>query len=353
MSTRSSSPQPNDPSITTAHDDPVSALVHAAVADRPLEEVARLITLLEESPQYAQATVDALRAVGTDRSVEDVTRLAALLTRPPRDADSADEAIRAAAGSRPVEEVTRLMALLHQSPMEPHCGQEAARAAATARPVEELVELIGRLSEEREAQATRLAAQTPPRPFGEELLPGALGHEESVLPAVFPPPEAEAALAAVDARTPRRLARTPARPAARVQWPGLVAAAALLACALLWFPVHRDGASLRTYGFALGLSALCAVVSVLLTLRPGLPVLAVAVVVPALLAAAQLYEGRFHSARLSRALDLTLAPNWIAGLAAVCASLAALTALLVRLASQVPMVNAAARPLVGARRRAD
>ncbi|MFC8513771.1 hypothetical protein [Streptomyces sp. NPDC057257] len=350
MSTRSSSPQPNEPSITTAHDDPVSALVHAAVADRPLEEVARLITLLEQSPQYAQATVDALRAVGTDRSVEDVTRLAALLTRPPRDADSADEAIRAAAGSRPVEDVTRLMALLHRTPMEPHCGQEAARAAATARPVEELVELIGRLSEEREAQAARLEAEAPPRPYDDQE---AYGDQPPPVPGVLPPPAPDFAPAIGDLRTPRRIARTPARPAARLQWPGLFAAAALLACAMLWFPLHRDGASLRAYGLALGLSTVCAAVSVLLTLRPGLTVLAVAVVVPALLAAAQLYEGRFHSARLSRALDLTLAPNWIAGLAAVCASLVALTALLVRLASQAPTVNAPARPLVGARRGAE
>ncbi len=58
--------------------------MRAAVADRPLEEVVALITMLEQSPQYAQATVDALRAVGVNRSVEDVTRLVGLLTRPPR-----------------------------------------------------------------------------------------------------------------------------------------------------------------------------------------------------------------------------------------------------------------------------
>ena len=91
MSIRSSSPRPYDPSIVGAHDDPASALVHAAIADRPLEEVANLITMLEQSPEYAKATIDALRAVGTDRSVEDVTRLVTLLTQPPRDPSSADE----------------------------------------------------------------------------------------------------------------------------------------------------------------------------------------------------------------------------------------------------------------------
>ena len=322
MSIRSSSSGSNDPSITTPYDDPAGALVHAAVADRPLEDVARLITLLEQSPQYAQATVDALRAVGTDRSVEDVTRLITLLTRPPRDADSADEAIRAAAESRPVEEVSRLMALLHRTPLEPHCGQEAARAAAAARPVEELVELIGRLSQEREARAARPEPQSP--------------DEEGTVECGFPAPDSAPESAVADDRTPRRLTRTPPRPAARHPWPALIAAAALLLCAMLWFPVHQEGVSLRAYGSAVAVSVLCALLAVLLTLRPALPALTLGVLVPAVLAAGRLYEGRFHSARLSRTLHLTLAPGWIAGLAAVCAALAALTALLVRLAAQAP-----------------
>ncbi|MFI8231362.1 hypothetical protein ACIGDI_21220 [Streptomyces sp. NPDC085900] len=340
MSIRSSSPDPNGTSIATLHSDPVGALVHAAVADRPLEEVAHLITLLEQSPQYARATVDALRAVGTDRSVEDVTRLVALLTRPPRDPESADEAIRAAAGSRPVEEVTRLMALLHRTPVEPHCGQEAARVAATARPVEELVELIGRLSQERDAQAA--LPETEPQDEREGVAEGA---PPAPAPEVPGPPQ--------EGRAPRRFSRTPPRPASRHAWPALVAATALLLCAMLWFPVHRDGVAPRTYGMALGVSALCAVLAALLILRPTFAALAVAVVVPAVLAAGRLYEGRFRSDQLSRALDLTLAPSWVAGLAAVCACLAALMALGVRLASQAPLLSAAVRPLEPARRRAE
>ncbi|MFJ6080131.1 hypothetical protein ACIQI8_01925 [Streptomyces sp. NPDC092369] len=345
MSSGSSSPQPNEHSISEAHSDPVGALVHAAVADRPLEEVVRLITLLEQSPQYARATVDALRAVGVDRSVEDVTRLVVLLTQPPRDPDSADEAIRAAAESRPVEDVTRLMALLHQSPLEPHVGQEAARAAATARPVEELVELIGRLSEERDARPVAAIPYTAPpgAPDGPYLVPEGL----------MVPPAPDAPPAVADGRAPRRIARGAARRTTHPVWPGLVSAAALLLCALLWFPLHRDGASLRAYGFALGLSALCAVLAVLLTLRPFVVLLALAVVVPAVLAGAQLYGGRFHSARLSQALDLTLAPNWAAGLVAVCAALVALTALVVRLAWQPPPIQLESRAMATASHPAD
>lgn len=310
MTTGPSAAHPNDPAIPIepSYGDTVGDLVRAAVADRPLEDVVHLITLLEQSPQYAQATAAALRAVGVDRSVEDVTRLVALLTRPPRDPDSADEAIRAAAESRPVEDVTRLVALLNRSELQPHCGQEAVRAAATGRPVEELVELIGRLAQERPAQPPY--EPSGPRPSREEYeMPGA---------DLFPAPPRHPPV-------PRRTVRTPA-------WPGRLAALALLVCGVLCFPAHRDGASLRVYGFAVGVSALCAVLALLLAIRPVVPLLVLAVVLPAGVAAGQLLDGRLRSAGLSRALELPLAPAWIAGTAAVCASLAALTALVVHLA---------------------
>ncbi|MFJ6739633.1 hypothetical protein ACIQOU_12100 [Streptomyces sp. NPDC091279] len=332
MSIRSSEPDRNDAPISAPNGgDPLSAVVHAAVADRPLEEVAHLITLLEQSPQYAQATVDALRAVGTTRSVEDVTRLVTLLTQPPRDPGCADEAIRAAAETRPVEEVTRLMTLLRRTPLQPHCGAEAARIAATARPVEDLVELIGRMSEERYNPDP--VPKERAGPIGEDLA------DDDALPPMD------------DGRAPRRIPRSTTRPSARrhLMWPNLVAAGVLLLCALLWFPLYREGGSLRAYGFAVGVSVLCALVAGALTLRAVLPVLAAAVVVPALLAAAQLFEGRFHSAQLSQALALALAPSWAAGLVAVCASLAALVALLVRLTWQPPLLEEVPRPLAQAR----
>ncbi|MFF4275322.1 hypothetical protein [Streptomyces sp. NPDC001536] len=337
MTSPSSTPQSNEPAIPatenagplspapvvvggsgSAYGDPVDGLVRAAVADRPLEEVAQLITLLEQSPLYARATVDALRAVGVKRSVDDVTRLVVLLTRPPRDEASADEAIRAAAETRPVEDVTRLMALLQQAPLEPHCGQEAVRAAATGRPVEELVELIGRLAEERKGtpspQSTEPAA--PAEDAGQDRNPADL----------------------------TGLVRH--RPAGPPGWPGNLTALALLLCAAAHFPVHQDGVSLRRYGLVLGLTGLCLLLGLLVAVRPAVPVLAAAVLVPAALAAAQLYASRFDSGRLSGALDLTLAPAWIAGLTAVCAALAALTALVVRLASHTPGRSAADRLLV-------
>ncbi|MGW5639108.1 hypothetical protein [Streptomyces sp. NPDC003832] len=324
MITRSSSPSTNDSDISAAvpsappdasgpaHHDPVGGLLHAAVADRPVEEVAHLITLLEHSPDHARATLEALRAVGVDRSVEDVTQLVDLLTRPPRTARSADETIRAAAEQRPLDDVTRLVALLHQADLEPHCGREAVRAAATGRPVEELVELIRRLSHDSgETPASVEAAETgrPAQGDGPE------------------PPEDSGP--AVEGRAARTLtARRTARPPV---WPGRFAVAALVLCAVAHFPLYRDGASLRVYTLTLGMSVVCLAWALLLTLRVDAVVLAGAAVLPGALAAAQLFEGRLPSVGLSRALDLTLAPAWAAGPVAVGACLVALAALLVHL----------------------
>ncbi|MFH9730024.1 hypothetical protein [Streptomyces sp. NPDC017260] len=358
--------------------DPVGDLVRAAVADRPLEEVVDLITMLERSPQYSQATIDALRAVGVNRSVEDVTRLVGLLTRPPRHSNSADEAIRAAAECRSVEDVTRLMELLHRTPLEPHCGQEAVRAAATGRPVEELVQLIGRLAEDGLAR--------PDSPDARRLraaLDGT-GEDDAPEPAARPAGLA-GAFAAADRRgregdrrgrerrrTPRPARRTPrrerdrdggrtprdrsphdhdrtARRSARgAAWPAWLTVAVLAGCGVAYFPLHQDDASVRAYGAALGLSALCLVLALLLTVRPAVPLLAAAVVGPAALASAKLYGSATPSARVSETVDLTLAPTWIAVAVAVLTSLIALTALCVRVASQAPAARRPARrPVAG------
>ncbi|MER6788773.1 hypothetical protein ABT330_29865, partial [Streptomyces sp. NPDC000658] len=134
-----------------AHPDPVDGLLREAAANRPLEDVARLVALLEQTEGGAEAAADVLRVVGAGRPLEDVSRLVAVLSGPPHDVEHADHMIRAAVESRSVEEVARLMALLYRPPLEPHCGDEAVRAAATHRPVEEVVELVERLAQERAA----------------------------------------------------------------------------------------------------------------------------------------------------------------------------------------------------------
>ncbi|MFB7505805.1 hypothetical protein ACFC0P_20355, partial [Streptomyces broussonetiae] len=161
--------------------DPLRGLVRSAVADRPLEDVVRLITLLESSPEHARTAADALRAVGLDRSVEDLAHLITLLTRPPREIGGADEAIRAAAEGRPLEDVTLLIRLLHDTPLEPHCGQTVIQAAAVHRPVEELAELISQLA------ADRSGSGPGPLPGTAHLVP----IEAAFAPAAVPDPPAD------------------------------------------------------------------------------------------------------------------------------------------------------------------
>ncbi|WP_432118225.1 hypothetical protein [Streptomyces sp. bgisy032] len=297
--------------------------MHAAVADRPLEEVVDLITSLEESPDHTQARADALRTAGVTRPVEDVSRLITLLTRPPRDAACADEAIRAAAAHRPVEEVTRLVTLLHKEPQEPHVREEALRAAATGRSVGELVELIDRLGLER-LDPDGLPSGGTSGPYGGGAEPesserrGARTAHAAGTHRTLDAPRAE-----TDHRSGGRFSRS-------VSWSGWLAALALAVCAVTHFPLERGDASLRLHAFALGLSVLCTVLALLLALRPVALVLAGAVLVPTVLAGAQAYGSSFPSASLTRAVDLALAPPWLAATTAVCAALLALVALVFR-----------------------
>ncbi|MEU8980413.1 hypothetical protein [Streptomyces sp. NPDC048309] len=358
MSTSRSSPGP-DADISPGaqetpseprHDDPLDALVHAAVVDRPLEEVIQLITLLEQSPANARTTVDALRAAGMDRSVEDVGRLVALLAAPPRSPDSADEAIRAAAESRPVEDVTRLMVLLHRSSVESHCAQEAVRTAAARRPVEELVQLMGRLTEESaggdgpgeepSVRAPGSAASSPledsgPTPEGSDRRTDSTPDERAAPPV----------------RARREL--SPERNATLPSWSRWLTAAALLGCGVAYGPQHRNGASLGVYSLAVGAFALCAVLAAAVFLRGTVALLGAAVLAPATLATLQFLEGRLHSPGLSRALEIGAAPPMTAGLAAVIATLAALTALLAARAADRSDRLPAARAPVGVDRAAD
>ncbi|MBV7694700.1 hypothetical protein KWI83_03240 [Streptomyces sp. TRM70350] len=321
--------------------DPVGDLVHAAVSDRPLEEIVRLITLMEQSPEYAQTVVAVLRAVAVDRPVEDVARLVVELTRPPREADSADEAIRAAVERRCLEDVSRLMALLHQTSLQPHCGQEAVRAAATGRPIEELVELIGRLAQERQ-RGTEAAG-----------LPPSVAASETAFARAASAPDPE--VARPRARRPLRVrrARPPEQPRRAVFWPGWLAAAALVVCGAAYFPLRRDGAPLSVFAITLGMSGMCLTLAVVLALRTSVPALVTGMLLPAGLAGAGLLESRVHSTGLSQAMHLTVAPPWSAGLTAVCASLASLAALLLLLMVQVAERYPAVQPAAGASRATE
>ncbi len=354
MTTRSSPPQPDQSVIAfteevhwagppgglvgggeveRANGDAACDLVRAAVGDRSLEEVVRLVTLLRESPEHADAVGPVLRAVAVDRPVEDVARLVAELTRPPHPADSADDTIRAAVEHRCVEDVTRLVTLLHREPQLPHCGREAARAAADARTVEELVELIGRLARDRDPAKPHDAGRGPVLP-GEEPMAGTTGiGDGSAAPAAS---EAEEA-----ATEPARQGGWKGR---LVFWPSWLAAAALVVCGAAHFPLRREGAPVLAYGVTLAASGLCGALALVLALRAGVAVLVAGAVVPGVLAGLGYVEGRFASTELSRALAITVAPPTSAGLTAACASLASLAALSLLLMVQVAERHPTPRP---------
>jgi hypothetical protein len=329
-----------------ADGDPVRGLVQAAVGDRPLEEVVRLVTLLAESPQYADAAGHVLRAVALDRPVEEVAWLVAELTRPPRAVDSADDTIRAAVAHRCVEDVTRLVDLLHRAPQQPHCGREAVRAAAVCRPVEELVELIGRLTRQCDDRPNQAAAEQTTTTekeaaahpsAGLDAHPASPGPDPGEAPAQAPP--------SPDPDRDRDRDRDRERRGRPVFWPSWLAAAALAVCGAAHFPLRREGASVLVYGVALAVSGLCGLLALVLALRAGVAMLVAGAVVPAALAGVGYFEGRFASAELTRSLAITVAPPWSAGLTAVCASLASLAALSLLLMVQVAEKHPAPRPL--------
>ncbi|MFJ6729956.1 hypothetical protein ACIQPQ_34155 [Streptomyces sp. NPDC091281] len=317
--------------------DPVEGLLHTAAAHRPLADVAHLVALLEESEEGGPAAADVLRALGTDRPVEDVARLVAVLSRPPYSPDHADRMIHAAAEHRPVEEVSRLMTLLYREPLEPHCGDEAVRAAATRRPVEELVELVERLARHRPAPAHPAADPGPPDG------PAVPEDADGLADAEPDPYEASLAADGLPPRAPRRSARSvrPGRahrergvrrdPGGAASWTVRGAAVVLALCGLAHVPLHRAGVPTAALAVAVALSALCVLLAVGLTRRAALPLLVAGVLVPSVLAAAQVSAGRVDVTGLLPLSESTLVPPWIAGPLAVAAALTTAAALLVTL----------------------
>ncbi|GHI03817.1 hypothetical protein [Streptomyces cellostaticus] len=319
------------------HGDPLHDLVHTAVADRPLEDVVRLIALLEGSPEHTRTMSDALRAVGVGRSVEDVTRLVALLTRPPRDSGSADEVIRAAAEGRSLEDVVQLMELLHRTSVEPHCARAVVEAAAVHRPVEELAELIARLAAVRTGRETRppdmatsgTALSASPSP--DTALP-----EPTVAEPVGPPPSPTVPLLDLvwpetrqngcpspedeSSKAPLRVAR--------------VAALMVFLCGVAHAPRYWTGLSQAVLEETLFYSGLCALLALALLVRAApvrLPAATAALGVTAALAGGQVLGGRFGLPDPARLRAAGLAPPWLAGTAAAAAALTALAVLLVAL----------------------
>lgn len=312
----------------SADGDPLSDLVRAVADDRPVEELVRLVALLEDRPECTDAVRHALRTAALHRPVADVARLVAELTRPPRPADSADDAIRAAVMSRCVADVARLVALLHRIPQQTHCAREAVRTAAAGRTVEDLEQLIGRLARERHDEPDELG-ELYDEPYDEPRTARTVEAAEAVEAAEGGRPAAG---------EPEERAKRP------VFWPGWVAAAALVVCGAAYFPTRWEGVPVPLCLLALAVSGLCGALALVLALRTGVVALVTGAVLPAVLAAVGYVEGRLDSAGLTRVLEVTVAPPRSAGLTAVCASLACLAALTLLLMVQVAEKHPPPRP---------
>ncbi|MEU1407614.1 hypothetical protein ABZ471_35650 [Streptomyces sp. NPDC005728] len=319
------------------YDDLLHGLVHTAVADRPLDDVVRLIGLLESTPDHARTRDDALRAAGVDRSVEDVALLVTLLTGASRDAGSADEAIRAAAESRPLEDVTRLVELLHRTPAGPHCGRAAAEAMAVGRPVEELADLIARLAADRTATETAPPEPTVPEPLDVPPVP-------VVPPLAYTPP---APVVPVSDLGRPRLVQTgdripgggsPNAPA----WLARAAALLVLLCGVAHTPRYWTSLSPPVLQATFLAAVLCVVLALALPERAvpaRLAAAAVTLVVTAALAAGHVLVGRFGLPDPAGLQAATLAPPWLAGTAAAAAALAALAVLLATLGAVLARIT--------------
>lgn len=92
--------------------EPVHTLLRTAATERPLEEVAALVTRLQESGEVSRPADVALRAAAVARPLDEVRRLMALLKESGHDLDQADTTLRAAAVGRPVDDVVELVSIL-------------------------------------------------------------------------------------------------------------------------------------------------------------------------------------------------------------------------------------------------
>ncbi|MDF9810864.1 hypothetical protein [Streptomyces sp. SPB162] len=282
--------------------------------------------------------VTLLRAVATMRSLDEVAALVTLLNESGGFPPLGDEALRLAAVSRPLPEVCELVGLLNKPPHKAGDAEKALRAAAMGRPIEEVAELLTIFSTDRgEAEPLQAVACLDERPTD---LRGALNA------AVAPRRPTAGALAALNtarfakgrgasgAEATTAFARGPAAASSTrsvLRWP---AAAALLVIGAIHLP--SDIAGLRTgdvaAGISLGIALLCLILAGLLAMRDTVWIWAASAAAAVVTVAVHSFAPAFSSVSVLR-------DSWggtftgATGLAVACAIAAALlaaTALLLR-----------------------
>ncbi|MCT9093223.1 hypothetical protein N4G70_30810 [Streptomyces sp. ASQP_92] len=217
------SPIPDEPHPNHPSDESHLDVLRIAAMSRPLDEVASLAHLLNQTGEQPRPGDEALHMAAVSRPLDEVRELISLLKKPPHTDEEADMALRAAATERPVEEVAALIASLRPEAdvprVEPRPPQAVSLArfgpAAAAPPAPEAAP----------APPAPDASQAPPRPGMAPATPAA------------PPPPMSAparrgqAPVADDAPAPAA-SRTPALRSV-LRWP---AAAALLLVGVIHLP---------------------------------------------------------------------------------------------------------------------
>lgn len=214
-----------------------------------------------------------LWTAATERPVEEVAALVSRLKRTGEVDSPGDLALRAAAVSRPLEEVRQLVALLNEYPHPLHEADTTLRAAAVGRPIEDVVRLVNMIGTDASEwrSAANEAADDEPRPpagTGGGRSEATAGPQDAAAPSDRTAKKSPWAVAALTSALSVGPAGHTVSPALRsaLRWP---AALVLFACGIIHLPT--DVAGLRSGGYAQTLSiavtVLCLVVAVWLTIR--------------------------------------------------------------------------------------
>ncbi|MFI1936200.1 hypothetical protein ACH44C_03225 [Streptomyces purpureus] len=244
-----SSPAPakRAPSAQDKHengDEAIHTLLWTAATERPVDEVASLVSRLQETGELSCPADVALRAAAVSRPLDEVRQLVVLLNASGYDLERAETTLRAAAVGRPIEDVVKLVNII---------GHDNVDWLPAGRNAEE-PESAPRQDDRANAGADAVPAAAPKRrssvTWARSALDGALA-------------------AGPGSHTTSSALRSVLR------WP---AAVALIACALVHVPM--DLAQLRAGGQAAALSAvvtvLCLLGGVWLAVRDAVAVWAAA-----------------------------------------------------------------------------
>ncbi|MET9423675.1 hypothetical protein ABZY06_23655 [Streptomyces sp. NPDC006540] len=256
---------------------PTAAPAPGAGGDQPAGDAARSCAAdpaEEQAPNDSEQPIHTLLwTAATERPVAEVAALVSRLKRTGEVDSPGDLALRAAAVSRPLEEVRQLVALLNEYPHPLHEADTTLRAAAVGRPIEDVVQLVNMIgtdaSEWRSAANEAAADDDPSPPAGQDAArqeaPAApqtpAAHTQPSKKTPWPMAALNGALAAgPDGHTVSPAMRSGLR------WP---AAAVLFACGLIHLPT--DVAGLRSGGYAetlsIAVTVLCLIVAVWLAVR--------------------------------------------------------------------------------------